>query len=275
MSTEPMSVVRSSPNPLLQATDVSVRFGGVQALSNVSIEINSREVVGLIGPNGAGKSTLLNVLTGYVAPTDGTVMYGLRNITRTSAHRRAQLGISRTFQHPETFDSLTVREHFLLAHRARHNPRRLWTEALTLGIGSRRSNAEARAIGQLLERLELEAVSDEVPVHLPLGTQRVVDIGRALAYDPEVLLMDEPGSGLDLSARRDIEQIIREIPGERGRAVVIVEHDVDLILSLCDRVYVLHFGHPLAAGTPDEIRSNLEVQNAYLGQSTATRQEAP
>ncbi len=251
----------------LAAREITMRFGGLTALSNVSLEVAPRSIVGLVGPNGAGKSTLLGVLSGLLRPNGGTVWLRGEDVTHASIRSRASRGLARTFQQPELFMGLTVREHLVLAHRARVSPRRLWRDMVDPRSLFPPSKAETERIDGLLELLRLTRVADAPVAALPLGVIRLVEVGRALASDPHVLLLDEPLSGLDINGSENLLSVFRRIVAHNDRhlSLVIVEHDVAAVLALSDSVVVLDFGEMLAVGGPEEIRNDPAVRAAYLG----------
>ena len=253
--------------PALSAHDITVRFGGLAALSAVSLEVQPGSIAGLVGPNGAGKSTLLAVLSGLLRPNGGRVHLHGEDVTRTSCRARARKGLARTFQQPELFLGLTVREHLVLAHRARVAPTRLWSDMLTPRSLFPPSAEENERVEELLELLRLTRVEKAPVAALPLGILRLVEVGRALASEPSVLLLDEPLSGLDIKASENLLAVFRQIVDQPGRDVslIMVEHDVAAVLSLSDVVFVLDFGERIAAGTPEAIRSDPAVRAAYLG----------
>ena len=204
--------------PALVATDVSVHFGGIKALSHVSLEVEPGSIVGLVGPNGAGKSTLLGVLSGLQRPNAGQVWLQGEDVTQASVRSRSSRGLARTFQQPELFMGLTVREHLVVAHRARVAPRRLWRDMVDPRSLLRPSAAENERVDGLLELLRLTRVAKAPVAALPLGVVRLVEVGRALASDPRVLLLDEPLSGLDLNGSENLLSVFRRIVGpERAR----------------------------------------------------------
>lgn len=249
----------------LSATGVTVRFGGLRACSDVSIEVPQGEMVGLVGPNGAGKSTLFSVLSGLRRPNAGQVYLGGRDATKASPQARARLGLARTFQQPELFAGLTVREHLVLAHRARHARSRLWSDVFTAGALRRRDAAERQRVEILLGLLLLREFADRQADTLPLGTSRLLEVGRALIAEPSVLLLDEPLSGLDEREADSLAATLRRTCDGEGVAMLLVEHDVARVLSLCSKVVVLDFGVVIARGTPEEIRTDPQVRAAYLG----------
>jgi branched-chain amino acid transport system ATP-binding protein len=257
----------STDDAALAARDITVRFGGLTALSSVSLEVAPRKIAGLVGPNGAGKSTMLAVLSGLLRPNSGQVFLHGDEVTSTSCRGRARKGLARTFQQPELFLGLTVREHLALAHRARVSPRRLWRDMLDPRSLLPPSKDETERVDELLELLRLTRV-DKAPVAaLPLGILRLVEVGRALASEPSVLLLDEPLSGLDIKASENLLTVFRQIVDQPDHEVslIMVEHDVAAVLSLSDIVFVLDFGERIAVGSPEEIRNDPAVRAAYLG----------
>jgi ABC-type branched-subunit amino acid transport system ATPase component len=262
----PSSPVSGSA-PALVANDVTVRFGGLAALSEVSLEVAPGSVVGLVGPNGAGKSTLLAVLSGLLRPQAGRVWLRGEDVTNGSVRSRAARGLARTFQQPELFMGLTVREHLVLAHRARVSPVRLWRDMLDPRSLFRPATAENERVDGLLDLLRLTRVAKAPVAALPLGVARLVEVGRALASDPHVLLLDEPLSGLDVTASENLLSVFRQIVAQSDHALslVIVEHDVAAVLALSDTVVVLDFGERIAVGSPEDIRRDPAVRAAYLG----------
>jgi ABC-type branched-subunit amino acid transport system ATPase component len=261
----------------MAATGITVRYGGLMALSDVSVEVQTGTVVGLVGPNGAGKSTLLGVLSGLVRPNHGDVWLQGQEVTSASPRARAKLGLARTFQQPELFLGLTVREHLVIAHRARVTPSRMWRDMFDPRSLLPPSAAENERVDGLLEQLTLTRVAKAPVAALPLGILRLVEMGRALAAEPQVLLLDEPLSGLDMKASQHLLSLFRSIVDNADAPIslLIVEHDVAAVLALSDRVVVLNFGECIATGTPEEIRNDQRVRSAYLGDAAGLSHVAP
>jgi branched-chain amino acid transport system ATP-binding protein len=237
---------------VLDLVDVSVHFGGVQALDRVSLQVPAGRVTGLIGPNGAGKTTLFNVASGLQRPTGGRVVLSGHDVTRRGPRRRARLGLGRTFQRLEVFGSLTVRENVLIAAEIRR------------GWARRQGPSCGQLADALLERTGLNRLSGARAGELPTGRARLLELARALATEPTVLLLDEPGSGLDESETQALGALLTELAQE-GTAVLLVEHDVELVMSVCEHLYVLDFGVLLCEGSPQQVAHDSRVQEAYLG----------
>jgi len=247
----PASGIERRPGETLRASAVSRSFEGVQALQDVNLELHSREVVGLVGPNGAGKSTLVNVLTGFDLPNSGTVELRDRDITGWSAHRRARSGLIRTFQHSRSLRSLSVREN---------------VEIAALGVGVRLREARRRA-GELLERLSLTDLADAPAGSLAQGDERRLGVARALVTEPAFVLMDEPAAGLPEVEVPEFADVVRSVRDDHRAGVLLIDHNMALVMGVCDRIHVLDQGRTLAAGTPAEIRGDLNVAAAYLGET--------
>ena len=269
MSVQNMSETNAADKALLlEAEGVTVRFGGVVALDTVSLAVPPNALIGLVGPNGAGKTTLFGVLSGLLRPKAGTVRMDGDDVTSRSPQYRARRGLSRTFQRLELFSELTVREHLVVARRVKKKKQRFFVD-LT-GFGERPVAGEAEAVDATLELLGLTDVAEQPATAVPLGTGRLVEVGRALAGEPTVVLLDEPSSGLDEHETAQLAEALRRVRAERGTSFVLVEHNVDLVLELSDRVTVLDFGKVLTEGTPEEIRNSPEVQAAYFGAPVET-----
>jgi branched-chain amino acid transport system ATP-binding protein len=247
---------------LLAASGVTKTFAGITALDDVSIDVAERQIVGLIGPNGAGKTTFFNCLLGMLRPDGGRVEFDGRDLARVPTHKRAQLGIARTFQRIELFSGMSPREHFLVAERVRNGRGALWKDVLFMG----RPNAEERKnAAEMLDLLGLTPVADRKVESLSLGVGRLVEIGRALMIRPRLLLLDEPSSGLDRSETAVLADTLRVVQRERGIAILLVEHDVELVRQLVERVFVLDFGTLIASGETHAVFADSAVRKAYLG----------
>jgi ABC-type branched-subunit amino acid transport system ATPase component len=244
---------------------VTVRFGGLTALDRVSLSVGPGAIVGLIGPNGAGKTTLFDSVAGVVSPASGRVELFGNDVTAWPPHRRARLGVARTFQRLELFGSITVLENLVMAAESRSGGAGLLTDLLALPPtveGRARAQERARA---MLDALEIREYEHSLAADLPLGVSRLVELGRALCTDPKLLLLDEPSSGLRVEESRRLAETLRRLKEDAGMSILVVEHDMSFVLGLCERVTVLDFGRVLAEGPPDEIRVNPQVQAAYLG----------
>lgn len=250
-------------SPLLAARDITKRFSGITALDAVSLEVGAGEAVGLIGPNGAGKTTFFNCLLGLETPDAGSVTFAGRDVTHLPVHRRARLGLGRTFQRIELFAGMTVREHLLVAERARLGTGRLWKDLL--GLAAPTAEEHARAV-RTLELLGLGDVADAPVEALSLGRGRLVEVARALMTEPSLLLLDEPSSGLDRHETVALGASLRAVQAERGTAVLLVEHDVEFVQSFATRCYVLDFGTVIASGPTAQVLGDPEVRRAYLGE---------
>jgi branched-chain amino acid transport system ATP-binding protein len=236
---------------------VSRSFAGVQALRDVSLELRRGEVLGLIGPNGAGKSTLVNLLSGFDRPTRGEVLLDDRDVTGWRASRRGRHGLARTFQHSHAFRALSVREN---------------VEVSALGVGASMKEAARRA-GALLDLLGLTPYADAPAAGLAHGDERRLGVARALATEPRYVLLDEPAAGLPEAEVPGFAAVVRSVRDDHGAGVLLIDHNMSLIMDVCDRIQVLDQGETLAEGTPDEIRANLDVAAAYLGESAVVEED--
>jgi len=249
---------------ILSGTQVSVNFRGLKALQQVDIRVPEGAITGLVGPNGAGKSTLLGVLSGDVIAQQGMVRLGGKDVSGLAPEARVRRGLARTFQLPQLFDELTVREHLTLPRRLAQAPSRVWSDPLT-GRFLQPNVAEDHEVDALLGSLGLEHVAGTPAGALPLGLSRLVEIARAAATHPKVILLDEPFSGLNPAESRLLSEALANINKAQDIALVLVEHDVEVVFGLSERVFVLDFGVLIAEGTPAEIRRNPAVRSAYLG----------
>jgi branched-chain amino acid transport system ATP-binding protein len=239
--------------PALEVRQVSVRFGGNLALDEASLSAESGQITGLIGPNGAGKTTMFNVITGLLTPTSGRILIEDEDVTGVTLHKRARKGLARTFQRLELFSMLTVRENIRVAA----DVRRRW---------SKDSDDMATLTESIIQRVGLADVADARVTSLPTGQGRLVELGRALACKPKVLLLDEPASGQDDQETERFGQLLAELAGQ-GTAVVLVEHDMSLVMEVCHQVHVLNLGRNIAKGEPHAVQHDQAVLDAYLGTS--------
>ena len=249
--------------PLLSMRGVSKSFGGIQAVSLITFDVAAGESVGLVGPNGAGKTTLFNCVCGQLRPDTGEIIFGGTDLAGLPTYQRARLGIGRTYQKVEVFTDMSVRDHLMVAERARRGEGRLWRDLLNL---SRPSTDELERVQATLELVGITHLADTSVNALGLGNCRLVELARALAAEPKILLADEPSSGLDLRETAEVAAVLRTVQRERGTAVLLVEHDLAMVAEVVDRTVVMDLGSMLAEGTFDEVMANPGVRDAYLGQ---------
>jgi branched-chain amino acid transport system ATP-binding protein len=242
---------RRDPHAVLEVVDVSVSFGGIHALTDVQLSAREGQITGLIGPNGAGKTTLFNVITGLQEPTRGRVWIGDEDVSGLAPYKRARRGVARTFQRLEVFGSLTVYENVLAAAEFHHS----WSDDDT---------PPRQVAAEIVTRVGLSVVAEARVDSLPTGLARLVELGRALATRPRILLLDEVGSGLNHDETAVLGDLMVELTRD-DTAILLVEHDVELVMRVCDRIFVLDFGRIIAAGTPAQIQQDASVQAAYLG----------
>jgi branched-chain amino acid transport system ATP-binding protein len=248
----------------LRAENLSLHFGGLKAVDSVSFAVEKGEILSIIGPNGAGKSSIFNLISRLYDPTSGSLYFEDRDITREPAHDIAKLGIARTFQNIELFENATVLNN-LLVGRHRHCATQLWQELLFLPNVRRDEKAHRRRVEQVIEFLDLEAHRDKLISGLPYGVRKVIELARALCTDPNLILLDEPSSGLNVEETDDMSFWIRDMKTELGITVLMVEHDMSLVNRVSDRVIALNYGKVLAMGPPAEVQAHPDVIAAYLG----------
>ncbi|THH39079.1 ABC transporter ATP-binding protein [Aliishimia ponticola] len=249
---------------LLKAEDIAVHFGGVKAVDGVSFEVDEGEVFAIIGPNGAGKSTIFNLISRIYTMTRGKITFDGTDITRLPSHKVAPLGIARTFQNIELFDHSTVLQNLLMG-RHTHRSTNFVEDILFLPKVRREEREHRKRVEEVIEFLELEAYRGKMIAGLPYGVRKVVEIGRALAMGPKLILLDEPASGLSVEESQEVAFWIEDMRRDMGLTVLMVEHDMKLVSAVADRVLAVNNGRPLALGTPAEVQSDPHVQAAYLG----------
>lgn len=259
-----MIVKNESGAPILRCENISLRFGGVNALQSIGFEAKRGEILSLIGPNGAGKTCIINVITGFYRPWQGEVYFNERAITRLSSSRIARLGIARTFQNIELFTGLTVLDNLLAARHIYVRPN-MFSDAIYFGPTHAKEMRERRIVEEIIDFLEMETIRKKEVGSLPYGQRKKVELGRALALEPEVILLDEPTAGMNVEEKEDIVRFILDINEERGTTIILVEHDMDIVMDISARVAVFDFGRKIAEGFPMEIRTNAKVIAAYLG----------
>ena len=259
--------------PQLAATAVSKRFGGVRAVENVTLQVGRGEIVSVIGPNGAGKTSLLNMVSGFYRPTSGTIAFEGRDITNTKPSAIAKLGIARTFQNIALFGGLSVLDNIMLGRHV-HMRAGVLASLVYWGPAQREQVRHRARVEELIEFLKLEDIRKQTAGALPYGLRKRVELGRALALDPKLLLLDEPMGGMNQEEKEDIARFILDINSEWGTTIILIEHDMGVVMDISHRVAVLDNGRNIAEGTPQQVQDNPDVIRAYLGAGRARRGEA-
>lgn len=254
---------------VLSVQDVAKHFGGVRAISEVSMEVQRGEILSVIGPNGAGKTTLLNMISGFYHPDTGSITLGQQPITHLAPHRIAALGIARTFQNIALFRGMTVLENLLLGRHV-HMRTGVLAAMLRFGPALREEVAHRRVVEEVIEFLGIESLRKRPVGTLAYGLQKRVELGRALAARPDILLLDEPMGGMNVEEKEDMARFILDVNEEWGTTIVLIEHDMGVVMDISGRVVVLDLGAKIAQGTPQAVKANPQVMKAYLGVPTAT-----
>lgn len=255
---------REDAHAELEVDNLSLSFGGVKALNRVDLRVKTGELLALIGPNGAGKTSLLNCLTGFYRPQTGNIRFNGKDITDMSPHELVGLGIGRTFQNIELFPGMTVLSNMLLARHI-HCRYRMGPAAFFLGSVRKEEIRHRKILEELIDFLEMQAIRKKNVGSLPYGLMKRVELGRALALEPKLLVLDEPFAGMNLEEKEDMVRFLLELNGAWGQTMILVEHDMSIVMSIAQRVVVLNFGEKLAEGTPETVSSHPEVIKAYLG----------
>jgi len=255
---------RLNGDVLLDVDNISLSFGGVKALENVSFAVRQKEIRAIIGPNGAGKSSMLNVINGFYHPQEGAITYKGQTRKQMRTHDAAAQGIARTFQNIALFKGMTTLDNIMTGRNLKMRVN-LFLQALHIGP-ARREEMEHRAyVEQVIDFLEIQAIRKTPVGRLPYGLQKRVELGRALAAEPDLLLLDEPMAGMNAEEKEDMCRFILDVNGEFGTTIVLIEHDMGVVMDISDRVVVLDYGRKIADGSPSEVRANKEVIDAYLG----------
>ena len=249
----------------LHVQNISLSFGGIRALNNIEFKVNRGEIFAVIGPNGAGKTSLINSINGFYHPQQGAIIFDGRDITALPAYQRAKIGISRTFQNIALYTNMTALDN-LMAARHIHMRTNLLTGALFVGAARREEIEHRRKVEEIIDFLEMENIRKTIVGNLSYGLRKRVELGRALALEPTMLLLDEPMAGMNVEEKEDMARFILDIHERQGMTIVLIEHDMGLVMDISHHVVALDFGQKIAEGTPDQIKQDERVIKAYLGQ---------
>ena len=251
---------------VLDLKSITLRFGGVEAIKNISFDIREGEIRAIIGPNGAGKSSMLNVISGFYVPQEGEVWFRGERRPQMKPYQVAQQGIARTFQNIALFEGMSVLDN-VMTGRLNKMKTGLWSQALWKGKAEREENENREAVEKIIDFLEIQSIRKTPVGRLPYGLKKRVELARALAAEPTILLLDEPMAGMNVEEKEDMCRFILDVNDEFGTTIALIEHDMGVVMDLSDRVVVLDYGRKIGDGTPDEVRNNQDVIDAYLGVS--------
>ena len=251
---------------ILDVKNISLRFGGVKALTDISFNVKEHEIRSIIGPNGAGKSSMLNCINGVYVPSEGSITFRGKTFSHMNSRQVAEMGVARTFQNLALFKGMSVIDNIMSGRNLKFRSNIL-LQALRLGPAEREEIRHREYVERIIDFLEIQAWRKTPVGRLPYGLQKRVDLGRALAMEPQVLLLDEPMAGMNVEEKQDMSRFILDVNDEFGTTIVLIEHDMGVVMDISDRVVVLDYGKKIGDGTPDEVRSNEDVIRAYLGTS--------
>ena len=249
---------------VLEMNNISLAFGGVKALTDISFSVREHEIRAIIGPNGAGKSSMLNVINGVYTPTQGSIRFDGKEFSRMNPRRAAEMGVARTFQSLALFKGMSVLDNIMTGRNLRMKSS-IFAQALRLGSAEREEIRNREFVENIIDFLEIQAHRKTPVGRLPYGLQKRVDLGRALAMEPRMLLLDEPMAGMNIEEKQDMSRFILDVNDEFGTTIVLIEHDMGVVMDISDRVVVLDYGKKIGDGTPEEVRQNEDVIRAYLG----------
>ncbi|MDR1969155.1 MAG: ABC transporter ATP-binding protein [Burkholderiaceae bacterium] len=249
---------------ILDIRNLSLRFGGVKALTDISFDVREHEIRAIIGPNGAGKSSMLNCINGVYAPSEGRITFRGKTFSHMNSRQVAEMGVARTFQNLALFKGMSVLDNLMTGRNLKIKSNLLW-QALRIGPAEREEIRQREFVERIIDFLEIQAHRKTPVGQLPYGLQKRVDLGRALAMEPQVLLLDEPMAGMNVEEKQDMSRFILDVNDEFGATIVLIEHDMGVVMDISDRVVVLDYGKKIGDGTPDEVRRSEDVIRAYLG----------